>query len=190
MNARRHLGFVLLSLLSVSAGCIYQNKTLAQLQTVPIDPLQGGNPVARVLIFVSNDCPIANRYAPVVKRLHERYAPRGIAFCFVHCDPTETDADIRAHDRDYRLDLPTLRDPHQSLVRPAKAEVVPSAAVFAAEGGLLYHGRIDDRFAEIGRERQEPTRRDLQEALESILAHRPIKVKATKAVGCYLPSAR
>lgn len=190
MIARVHLSLVLLSLLSVSAGCISQNKTLAQLQALPADPLQVGAPVDRVLIFVSDDCPIANRYAPVITRLRRRYAPRGIAFCLVHCDPSETAADIRAHDRDYHLDLPTVRDPQQKLARPAEARVVPSAAVFDADGSLLYHGRIDDRFADIGRERPAPAHRDLEEALESILAHRPIKVKATQAIGCYLPPAK
>ena len=30
-----------------------------------------------VLIFISTDCPISNRYAPEIKRLHDEFAPKG-----------------------------------------------------------------------------------------------------------------
>jgi hypothetical protein len=146
--------------------------------------------VARVFIFVSNDCPIANRYSPEIRKLHGLYAPRGVAFWLVHTDPEETVASIQEHNREYDLNVPIFRDVDQSLARLAQVEVVPSAALFASNGELLYHGRIDDRFAEIGRERPEPAHQDLVDALDSALAHRPVRVPATKAVGCYLPGLR
>jgi len=149
--------------------------------------LKQSNIVARVLIFVSNDCPIANRYSPEIRKLHESYAPRGIAFWLVHSDPEETLDNVRQHDREFNLNVPTVLDPDHALVRLCKAEIVPSVAVFAADGRLVYRGRIDDRFAELGRERPQPSRRDLQEALDAILANRPITVSSTKAVGCYIP---
>ena len=34
-------------------------------------------PRRSVLLFVSTDCPISNRYAPELRRLRERFAPRG-----------------------------------------------------------------------------------------------------------------
>jgi len=169
-------------------SCASPPRSIETLATRPADPLLAAHINAKVLIFVNNDCPIANRYSPEIRRLHAQYAPRGVAFWLVHSDGEETPVSIREHDREYGLELPTLLDPHHSLVRMAKAEVVPSAAVFGSDGQLVYHGRIDDRFAEIGRERQQPSRHDLQEALEAVLAHRPVVVPATKAVGCYIPN--
>jgi hypothetical protein len=104
----------------------------------------------------------------------------------VHCDPQETEASVREHNRQYGLTLPIILDPDQSLARRCRAEVVPSVAVFSQKGELMYHGRIDDRVAEIGRERPQPSRHDLAEALDAILAHRPVAVPETKAVGCYI----
>jgi len=154
----------------------------------PTDPLlPATNPVARVFIFVSNDCPIANRYAPDLRRLHQVYTPRGVAVWLVHADPEETLASVRQHDREYNLNLPVALDPDHSLAKLCHAEVTPSAAVFTADGQLVYRGRIDDRFVELGRERPEPSRRDLQEAIEAVLAKRPVPVPVTKAIGCYLP---
>jgi hypothetical protein len=149
--------------------------------------LLGPRVLATVLIFVSNDCPLANRYSPEIRRLHERFAPQGVAFWLVHSDPQETAGSIREHDLEYGLSLPQLLDSRQNLARLAKAEVVPWAAVFGGNGQLVYHGRIDDRFIEIGRERPAPTRDDLAQALEEFLANRSITMPETKAVGCYIP---
>lgn len=179
----------LLTLWLCTPGCS-SPRSLEAIQRRPDDPLLPAQITAKVLIFVNNDCPIANGYAPVIRRLHEQYAPRGIAFWLVHSDPEETLASIRQHDSEYGLNLPVLLDPHQTLVQAAQAEVVPSAAVFSQKGQLVYHGRIDDRFAEIGRERPEATRRDLEQALEAVLAHRPVEVPATKAIGCYIPGTK
>jgi hypothetical protein len=104
----------------------------------------------------------------------------------VHCDSGETEASAREHDRRYGLSLPIIMDLNQSLARKCRAEVVPSAAVFSAGGALVYHGRIDNRFADIGRERPQPSRHDLAEALDAILDHRPVPVPTTRAVGCYI----
>jgi len=141
---------------------------------------------AKVYLFVNNDCPIANQYSPEIRRLHQLYAPRGVAFWLVHCDSEETETSVREHDRHYDLSLPVIMDLNQSLARRCQVEVVPSAAVFSARDELVYHGRIDDRFADIGRERPQASKHDLAEALEAILDHRPVPTPTTSAVGCYI----
>jgi hypothetical protein len=51
----------------------------------------------------------------------------------------------------------------------------------------LYRGRIDDRYIEFGKDRPQPTVRDLERALAAIVAGKPIPVVKTKAIGCYIP---
>jgi hypothetical protein len=51
---------------------------------------------------------------------------------------------------------------------------------------VLYRGRIDDRYAELGRERPTPTTHDLEDALKAAIAGKPVAVKETRAVGCIL----
>lgn len=149
----------------------------------------GTEPVT-VLVFISDDCPIANRYVPELKRLQHQFGPRGVAFWLVHSDPSESAAEIRGHAREYQLDFHEIRDPHHELARLAKAEVTPSAAVFYPGQTLVYRGRIDDRFVELGRERPRATQHDLAEALEAVLLHKPVAVPVTKAVGCYIPASQ
>jgi hypothetical protein len=50
----------------------------------------------------------------------------------------------------------------------------------------VYHGRIDDRFVDLGRERPAPTERDLFNALTAIVAGKPVARAATQPVGCFI----
>lgn len=162
---------------------------LVDLEGREVDPFAGGEPARVVFIFVRHDCPISNRYAPLLNRLHSRYAPRGIRFWMVHADPEVSVDVIRAHREEYALELPVLRDTRQSLVRASKASVTPEATVFVS-GKQVYRGRIDDRYVDFGKERASPGRHDLEEALQNVLEGRPVQVPVTRAVGCYIPAMR
>jgi hypothetical protein len=65
--------------------------------------------------------------------------------------------------------------------------MIPSATVFTADDSLVYKGRIDDRFADLGRERPQASTHDFRDILDPILANRPVAVSSTKAVGYYIP---
>ena len=158
----------------------------------PVD--LSGNPVqlfdtdhskTTVLIFVRTDCPISNRYAPELRRLYEQFSSH-VDFYLVYADRTQTAAAIHRHVTEYGFPFDALRDPEHTLVKLAKARVTPEAAVFSARGQLLYHGRIDDRYVDFGKAMPQPTRRDLEEALRSAVAGKPVTVASTPAIGCYL----
>lgn len=139
-----------------------------------------------VLIFVRTDCPISNRYAPVVRRLHERFQPRGVGFFLVYVDPDETPESMREHLREFGYPCPGLFDPEHLLVKHTGATVTPEAAVFNRQRQLSYRGRIDDLYADFGKARAVPTRNDLQVAIDETLDHRPVQTPVTKAIGCYI----
>ena len=85
-----------------------------------------------------------------------------------------------------KLPRHVLRDPRHSLVRLGQVRVTPEAAVFLPGRRLVYHGRIDNRYVELGRERTEATQHDLQTILEAILNGKPVPYATAKAVGCYI----
>ena len=104
--------------------------------------------------------------------------------------------------RDYGYALPALRDPEHSLVRRAIALVTPEAGVFLADGTLVYHGRIDNRYVDLTRRRPEATERDVEAVLDALLAGRTLDASWTPApgrslktmsrpgVGCYIQDFR
>jgi hypothetical protein len=152
-----------------------------------VDPLASAPGVrATVFLFITTDCPIANRYAPEIQRLSEVFTAQGVRFWLVYANPHEPEASIRTHLRQFQYAIPALRDPGHALVRFTKATVSPEAAVVDQGGVLRYHGRIDDRWVNIGRDRPSPTRRDLAEALKATLDGKPVAQTETPAVGCIL----
>ena len=155
------------------------------LKNQPIDPLSDSHAKAIVLVFVRPDCPIANRYAPEIERLYRKFAPQKTLWWLVYADEETTPAEIKRHLSEYHLSLEALRDPAHRLVKRAGVSVTPEAAVFLPDGNEVYHGRIDDRYADFGRERPQARRHDLQEVLNAVLEGRKVP-PSQKAVGCYI----
>jgi hypothetical protein len=153
----------------------------------PVDPFGVTNAAATVLVFVGPECPISNRYAPELRRLQEKFGPRGVRFWIVYPDADVTVAEIRKHMREFNLPGEAVRDPRHSLVQASKAKVTPEGAVFNPKMRLAYHGRIDDRVVDFGKERPAPTQRDLHDAIESVLAGKTARAASAAAVGCRIP---
>jgi AhpC/TSA family protein len=159
----------------------------------PLDPLPAAHGAPTVLIFTRTDCPVSNRYAPELRRLHDRYSARGAAFWLVYTDPEETAEAIRRHRRAFGFDFAALRDPGHALVRLAGATVTPEAAVFVAGPAgprMVYRGRIDDRAVAPGRTRAAATHRDLADVLDAVTAGAIPPPRTTTAVGCFIPALR
>src|SRR5205823_905828 len=83
-----------------------------------VDPLLAAeSSKAVVFLFASVDCPISNRYAPVVQRLYETFAAQGVAFWLVYPNPAETPTAIREHVKAFNYPVHALRDPKHELVK-------------------------------------------------------------------------
>jgi len=137
-----------------------------------------------VLAFVSAECPMSNDYLPVLVDLAKKYADKGIAFAAINANPDEDPKQIAAHAKDYRLNFPLLLDDKQIGLQALQAEVNPE--VFLLDSGLVvrYRGRIDDNYSARLKKTARVDRHDLKEAIDELLAGKPISVPTTKAIGC------
>ncbi len=144
---------------------------------------------AWVFVFSRTDCPVAARYAPEIERLQRRLAGEGMDFALVFVDPAESADAIRSYLSDYGYTGRALRDPGHALVHLAGATATPEAAVFVRGEGrptLVYRGRIDDRYVDIGRVRPAPTRHDLDEVVAAIRDGQLPPFRSTQAIGCLI----
>jgi len=149
-----------------------------------VTPLADKGQKATVLFFLTTECPIGNLYAPEINRIVEHYQKQGVTFHAVYAH--ESSAEIKKHQRDYKLSLGAMLDPDVKLAKLTGATVTPEACVLGRDGKVLYRGRIDDRAVKFGTVRLEPRVRDLRLALDAVLAGRPVAKKITKPIGCYI----
>ncbi len=139
-----------------------------------------------VLVFTASDCPVANGYAPEIGAIAKQYADQGVRFFVVNVEAATSVDKLLEHSRSYGLPGPVLLDREHKLASVVGAEVTPEAAVVRPGGAVAYLGRIDDRVPELGVRRSLATKRELRDALDSVLAGQPVAVPRTKAVGCLI----
>ena len=151
----------------------------------PVDPLKLAGGKVVVLVFVRTDCPVSNRYAPAIQKLSAEHASK-VAFWLVYPSKSESAEVIRKHEREYGYKIPVLRDPQHALVRESQVQITPEVAVFDAGQHLVYHGRIDNLYDDIGRARSAATTHELEDAIAAALSGKSLDVGATHAVGCYI----
>jgi thiol-disulfide isomerase/thioredoxin len=161
-------------------------KSMAEnLDGKPLDPFTVSANRVVVLLFVRTDCPISNRYAPLLQKLSEKFRGRA-DFWLVYPDRAETASQIKAHLQAYHYSITALRDTDHALVRRAQATTTPEAAVFDPSALLLYHGRIDNWYEDFGRSRPAATTHELSDAIASAIAGKPFHPDHANAVGCYI----
>jgi peroxiredoxin len=139
---------------------------------------------AIVLFFVMTDCPVGNSYVPEMNRIREAYAAKGVSVYAVQAETSTEEAAVAKYAQEFHYTFPLLLDPRQVLVKLAHATVTPQAAVLTPEGKVLYLGRIDNRVEDFGKMRYQATHADLREALDAVLAGRPVAQPNTKTIGC------
>jgi hypothetical protein len=151
-------------------------------------PLEPTGP-ANVLVFTATDCPIANGYAPEIQRICAAYAARGIRCLLVYEDVGVTAQAVRAHLADFRYGAtPAAIDEGGRLAVRVGATITPEVAVVDRAGVIRYRGRIDNQYAALGRPRRTVTAHDLVDALDAVLAGRPVAAADTQPVGCVIVS--
>jgi len=159
---------------------------LIDLDAQRVDPFATLGDRATVFIFVRDDCPVSNRYAPEIQRLQAKFEGQGFNFCLVYPDRELSAEGMRSHMDEYGYSCAALKDPSHALVRWASVSITPEVAVVLADKTLIYRGRIDDQWVEFGRARPEPEHRDLEELLAMLAADELPEFRSTPAVGCYL----
>jgi thiol-disulfide isomerase/thioredoxin len=139
-----------------------------------------------VYFFISPECPLCQSYSLTMRTLHTQYAAKGIEFVGIVPGNDFDEMDIVTYKNKYKIPFKMWRDSKMELTSKYNATITPEAIVVDAKGKALYQGRIDNWAYELGKKRKVITEHDLINALDLILANKPVKVSKTKAIGCYI----
>jgi peroxiredoxin/mono/diheme cytochrome c family protein len=136
-----------------------------------------------VLAFLGAECPLAEAYAPRLAEVARDFEKRGVGFFGVDANQQDGPVAIGRFAEKHGLPFPILKDVGNGLADRLGAERTPEVFVLDGSRAVVYRGRVDDQYA-IGIHRPSPTRHDLVDALEAVLAGRPVATPRTDAVGC------
>jgi peroxiredoxin len=146
-----------------------------------------------VVIFTCNHCPTAQAYEERIIRLHADYKDKGVALVAIspndplavrldelgYTDLGDSLEDMKVRAKDKKFAFPYLYD---GETQKASAEygvlATPHVFIFDRERKLRYVGRIDD--AEV----KEVKSHDTRNAIEALLASKPVPVEKTRVFGC------
>ncbi len=139
---------------------------------------------ATAVIFVSTECPVSNSYNGRLAALYNDYAPKGVQLVFVNANHGESASEVEEHEHRVGWPFKVVKDADDSLANRLNAQHTPEAFVFDQSGTLVYHGRVDNSMHV-----EEVKRQDLRNALDAVLAGRPVAVSETRAFGCSIKRA-
>ncbi|MBL9124033.1 MAG: redoxin domain-containing protein, partial [Planctomycetaceae bacterium] len=151
---------------------------------------EGESDRVTAVVFITTECPIAREYIPELNRLAAQFGERGVKFFGAIYEPSASRAAARKFQEEFQIAFPVLFDASGELFESLRPTRVPEAFVISTTGAVLYRGRIDDRYGEVGKKRSAPTTHELADALTSVLAGKAVAVAETTPVGCPLESRR
>jgi thiol-disulfide isomerase/thioredoxin len=147
-----------------------------------------------VLVFTADHCPTAQAYEGRIERLQADFAGRGVAVVLVspndrlalrldeqgYTDLGDTLADMKIRAKDRGWTFPYLYDGEtEAMSRRYGPVATPHVFVFDAARRLRFVGRVDD-----GENPAKVTTSDARNAIEAVLAGKPVPVETTKVFGC------
>jgi hypothetical protein len=107
----------------------------------------------------------------------------------VNSNPQDSAQDAADHAKREGIPFPVLKDADQKVAELLRAERTPEVVLLDARRTICYRGRIDDQFG-VGFRRPKPNRRDLVEALDEVLAGKPVSVARTQVTGCLIARSK
>ncbi len=147
-----------------------------------------GKKRAYVLVLTTLDCPLVQRYLPVVKQLEEDLRGRDVQFLAVNVGINDPILEVAYQAVRVGAEFPFVKDFDGQVARAVGATRTPEAVVLDDQRRLRYRGRIDDQFR-LGGARPAATRADLKTALEQVLAGEQVSVPETPVDGCLIQLA-
>jgi peroxiredoxin len=147
-----------------------------------LSSLKGKN--GTVLIFVSVQCPVSNAYNERMEKLAQDYKARGVNLIGINANSTESASEVKAHASSNNLTFTILKDNGNKLADALGAERTPEAYVLDTGNKIVYRGRIDN-----ARNMSSVSSSELREALDAVIAGKPVAKSSVPAFGCSIKRA-
>jgi len=141
---------------------------------------------ALLVVVMCNHCPyvqaVDDRINDLAKAFAGRCAVVGISANDAEAYPADSFEAMRARAAQKGYAFPYLYDADQAVARALGAVCTPDFFLYGPDRRLAYRGRLDDAW----KDPAAVTRPELREALEALLAGRPVSPDQRPSLGCSL----
>jgi peroxiredoxin len=144
---------------------------------------------AVLIVFVGTECPISNLYLSTLAEMHKKYAEKGVQVLAINANDQDTPEAVVAHAKEHHVPFPVLKDPEQQAADALGARRTPEAFLLDSGSVIRYHGRVDDQYGYTYR-RAAPSKTELKDALEELLAGKPVTTPESTVQGCVIGRAK
>lgn len=147
-----------------------------------------------LIVFTCNHCPTAQAYEDRIKQLVTDYKSKGVAVVAIspndplsvrldelgYTDLSDSFEEMKIRAKDIQINFPYLYDGENSQASMKYGpQATPHVFIFDEKRVLKYTGRIDD-----GEKPGTAKTHDARNALDAMLAGKPVPVDKTKTFGC------
>lgn len=141
---------------------------------------------ALVVIFLCNHCPYVKHLRGGVAQLARDYQSRGVAVVGISANdvvnyPADSPAKMAEEAQAAGYSFPYLYDETQAVAKAYRAACTPDFYLFDQAQRLVYRGQFDDSRPG---NNLPVTGKELREALEAVLAGRPVAAQQKPSIGC------
>ncbi|NJN28322.1 MAG: thioredoxin family protein [Cyclobacteriaceae bacterium] len=149
-----------------------------------LDLLKGD--LATVVMFICNHCPYVLHINTTLVHLANTYQPKGVSFVAISSNdvtnyPQDSPERMKSHAEHIGYPFPYLYDESQNVARAYDAACTPDIFVFDAALRCAYRGQFD---ASRPKNDIPVTGKDLKNALDCLIAGRPVPTDQIPSIGC------
>jgi len=139
---------------------------------------------AAVVVFTCNHCPVAKDYQDRLIEIQKDYKDKGVAVVAINSNdaeayPEDSFENMKKRAKEKEYNFPYLHDESQRIARAYMATCTPHVFLLNPKGTLVYRGAVDD-----DQDVKKVTKAHLRNALDSVLADKPVETTTTKQFGC------
>lgn len=142
--------------------------------------------VATVIMFICNHCPYVKHIENKLVEVAKSYQEKGIVFIAINSNdvekyPADNPANMQIEAEKLNFTFPYLFDATQDVARAYHAACTPDFYIFDHDLACVYRGRFDSATP---RNNLPVTGKDLTNALDNLLAKKPIDANQYPSLGC------
>ncbi len=141
---------------------------------------------ALLVAFICNHCPYVKHIAPAFAQLAKEYQEQDVGVVAVNANdfehyPDDSPAKMKAEIAERGYTFPYLVDQSQEVAKAYHAACTPDFFLFDADRKLVYRGQMDGSRPG---NNLPVTGKDLRDALDAVLAGRPVSKGQRPSMGC------